>query len=214
MKKSKTLSVILISIPLILIFLVIINWHEPKYGIAKDMVAHFGKDAEYDIYDGGTYVLEDQVNKVQLDPMVYRYYYKNNIAYIEGSKGFTIIDVKNQEVKTLKSKNELSSEEMYIFENKNFKVLDENKYMSFTCKDIISKDGYSVGNENFYIGYESSDNETKTFLKENSKSIVDEIRLYYKNNYSVKDDYRIFLESISSHIANKFNIKINKIYVM
>ena len=62
-----------------------------------------------------------------MDPIVYRYYYKNNIAYIEGSNGYTIIDVKNQKEKTLKSKNELSSEEIYIFENKSFKILDKNR---------------------------------------------------------------------------------------
>lgn len=150
MKDFKFLITGLIVIPLsvILFFTSLIlfytrNWHTPKYGTGIDTAAYFGRDAEYHLIKTDIYTLRDQVNCQVVEPIVYRYYYENEIAYVEGVTGFSVIDVKQLQVKHYEREEEVPIEVLDIFQNEEFKEVEELRYNKFVCENITS-DKFSV----------------------------------------------------------------------
>ena len=209
MKKVKLSTLILIGIPLWLILFFTFYWHEPKYGMGRDTEAYFGRDAEYHLIRNGIYTLIDQVNDKVVEPIVYRYYYKNKMAYVEGVTGFSIIDVKKLEVYHYDREAEMTQEALDIFENNNFKEVQNLRFNKFEFDKITTKDDGVIGNTEIYLGYNKNDLKTKEFLDNNYDLVVDEIKNCYRNRrFAEVTSINFHLEDI---LSDKLKIHIKDI---
>ena len=209
MKRIKFSTLVLIGIPCLIILFFTLYWHEPKYGTGIDTAAHFGRDAEYHLVKTDIYTLYDQVNRQVVEPSVYRYYYKNEIAYVEGVTGFSVIDVKQLQVQHYNTEEDLPTDILDIFKNKEFKEVEELRYNKFVCEKITTQDGGGIGNTDFYLGYDKEDIETKAFLNNNYELVVDEIKnAYGSRRFAEVNSINFHLEEI---LSEKFNVGIKDI---
>lgn len=216
MKKLRNFTIVLI--PVIILVGIITNsvssflkdfFYMPKYGVGIDTAAHFGRDAEYHLIKTDVYYLTDQVNQQVVEPIVYRYYYKDDMAYVEGVTGFSVIDVKQLQVQHYEIKEDLPTEVLNIFENMEFKEVEELRYSRFIYDNITTKGDGGFGNTEFYLGYDKEDKAVEEFLNNNYALVVGEIKDSYKSHSSSE------ITSINFHLeeilSDKLKVEIRKV---
>lgn len=219
MKKLRNFIIVLI--PTIILICIVTNsvssflrgfFYMPKYGVGIDTAAYFGRDAEYHLIKTDIYTLHDQVNRQVVEPIVYRYYYENEIAYVEGVTGFSVIDVKQLKVQHYDRQEVLPIEISDIFSNKEFKEVENLRYSKFVCDNITTQDGGVIGNSDFYLGYDKDNIEVEEFLKNNYQLVVDEIKSSYgSRRFAEVASINFHLEEI---LSENLGIKIETVKIL